>query len=230
MGANGRSRVLRRRLVDERSGRVVFVSHCLLNENVRYLGGATRPGAVDELVAAVAGAGVGFCQMPCPEQRAWGGVLKRELLQTYGVDRRGLRPVRRRLLPLLVAYTRWRYRRLARQVATEVADYVRSGYDVVGIVGVDGSPSCGVRRTIDFSEAADAIGSCDPATVTRAAFNDRVVASTIVPGPGLFIAEIRRQLRRRRLAVPLFAHDLLEELAGARGVPTDLEAALGSVR
>jgi uncharacterized protein YbbK (DUF523 family) len=56
---------------------VVFVSHCLLNQNVRYLGGATRPGGVDDAIAALRRTGAGVVQMPCPEQRAWGGVCKR---------------------------------------------------------------------------------------------------------------------------------------------------------
>ena len=45
-----KTRQLRSRLRDDRSGRVVFVAHCLLNENVRYLGGACRPGDVGEIV------------------------------------------------------------------------------------------------------------------------------------------------------------------------------------
>jgi predicted secreted protein len=61
-----------RRLQDERSGRVVYVSHCLLNENTRYLGGAFRPGAVDEVVETYLRDGTGICQLPCPEQLAWG--------------------------------------------------------------------------------------------------------------------------------------------------------------
>jgi uncharacterized protein YbbK (DUF523 family) len=65
------------RLEDERSKRVIFVSHCLLNENTRYLGGAFRPGSVSELVDGWQREGMGVCQMHYPEQRAWGGVLKR---------------------------------------------------------------------------------------------------------------------------------------------------------
>ena len=38
---------------DQRSGRVVFLSHCLLNKNTRYLGGAGRPGSVVEIVNRV---------------------------------------------------------------------------------------------------------------------------------------------------------------------------------
>lgn len=76
--------VLQERLQDARGRRVAFVSHCLLNENTRYLGGAFRAGGVAELAAALLDDGVGICQMPCPEQRAWGGVLKRWMLRAYG--------------------------------------------------------------------------------------------------------------------------------------------------
>jgi hypothetical protein len=85
-----RMRQLRSRLRDDRSGRVAFVAHCLLNENVRYLGGACRPGDVSEVVDGLQRQGVGICQMPCPEQDAWGGVLKRRLLAMYtGAARSG---------------------------------------------------------------------------------------------------------------------------------------------
>jgi hypothetical protein len=76
--------VLLERLKDERSKRVIFVSHCLLNENTRYLGGAFRSGCVDELVDAFQQQGLGIYQMRCPEQCAWGGVLKRRVLLFYG--------------------------------------------------------------------------------------------------------------------------------------------------
>ena len=57
-------------LHDERSRRVVLVSHCLLNENTRYAGGATRPGAVVEIVDELMAAGYGIHQLPCPERVA----------------------------------------------------------------------------------------------------------------------------------------------------------------
>src|SRR6516162_5675778 len=70
-------------LRDERSRRVVLVSHCLLNENTRYAGGATRPGAVAEIIDELMAAGYGIHQLPCPERLAWGGVLKRRTLRLY---------------------------------------------------------------------------------------------------------------------------------------------------
>ena len=74
---------LREQLADARGRRVVFLSHCLLNQNVRYPGGAGRAGGVDELVEGYLARGVGACQLPCPEQRAPGG-LKRRMLLAYG--------------------------------------------------------------------------------------------------------------------------------------------------
>ena len=68
----------------------------------------------------------------------------------------------------MLAYSRLVYRRLARQTARRVADYRDSGLDVVGIVGVDGSPSCGVTRTMDLSRALDHLCDTDPDTITVA--------------------------------------------------------------
>lgn len=75
---------LREQLADARGGRVVFLSHCLLNQNFRYLGGAGRAGGVAEMAGGYLDRGVDICQLPCPEQRAWGGVLKRRMLVAYG--------------------------------------------------------------------------------------------------------------------------------------------------
>jgi predicted secreted protein len=212
--ATARLDTLRQVLRDDRGGRVAFLSHCLLNENVRYLGGATRPGGVDEVVTALQREGVGIVQMPCPEQRAWGGVCKRYTLTAYGLDRTRLRLLRRPAGWLFLAYTRLAYRRLARRVAGEIGDYVRSGYTVQAVVGIGGSPSCGVRTTLDLSSALGTIARCDPARLDRREFNERVIVAHACPGQGLFVAALRRQLRHRRLEVPFDEHDLIAEISG----------------
>jgi hypothetical protein len=91
MGARPPPSPLARRLPDQRQGQVVFLSHCVLDENTRYLGGAGRPGCVREIVDVCATAGLGVAQLPCPEEAAWCGVLTRRLLRLYG----GARPARR---------------------------------------------------------------------------------------------------------------------------------------
>jgi predicted secreted protein len=215
------ARSFRRRwpAADARSGRVVFVSHCLLNENVRYPGGATCPGAVPEVLERYLHDGIGLSQMPCPEQRAWGGVRKRHLLHLYGRRSLRWRPVRRTILAVGNAWTRRVYRRLARRVADDIADYVESGFDVVEIVGVGGSPSCGVSTTLDLDRAIAAMARIDATTDARSANRD-VVTDNVAPGRGLFIECLDRELDARGVRVAHTEHDLVAELTRAGAVAT----------
>jgi predicted secreted protein len=210
--ANTKLDTLRQALADERSGQVVFLSHCMLNQNVRYLGGATRPGGVDEVVGAWQREGTGIVQLPCPEQLAWGGVCKRYTLAAYGADRTVRRLVRRPATWLFLAYTRLRYHRLARRVAAEIGDYVRSGYRVRAVVGIGGSPSCGVHTTLDLPAALEVLAGSDPTRLQRSELNDRVIVANTRPGQGLFVRALRRQLCRRRLEVPFVEHDPTPEI------------------
>jgi predicted secreted protein len=213
--AVGGSRVrrLQASLRDERSGRVVFLSHCLLNENTRYLGGAFRRGAVEEVVDPYLRDGTGICQLPCPEQLAWGGVLKRRLLLLYG--RPWLSPALRLLRPALGAYTRTRYRLLARRVSHQIADYRRSGFEVVGVVGVDASPTCGITTTLSFDASLAAVVGCPLARLDRRFMNDTVLGSSARPGRGLFIDALSDALARVGCSAPLLAHDLRSEAPGS---------------
>lgn len=144
------TRLLADRLPDERGRRVVFLSHCLLNENTRYLGGACRICCVREVIEQCLDQGIGMVQIPCPEQEVWGGVLRTRMLALYGSSARVFSDVINALLPIGLLYVRWKHRAIARKVAAQIDDYVSSGFSVVAIVGIDGSPTCGVRSTIDI--------------------------------------------------------------------------------
>lgn len=206
--------VLRERLADGRGGRVVFVSHCLLNQNARYLGGATRPGMVDELVRLFDEYGLGIVQLPCPEERAWGGILKPRLLRACGARQRRWFRYRRPLLWFGLAWTRHVYRPMARRVVRQMCDYHRAGIEVVALVGVGASPSCGVLSTLDLRGALDALADVNPAEVERRAFNRDVISAHAIAGQGVFVHELSRGIARHGLDVLFVEHDLLTELAG----------------
>lgn len=205
--------VLVDRLPDERGRRVVFLSHCLLNENTRYLGGACRTCCVREVIEQCMDQGVGMVQMPCPEQEVWGGVLKTRMLALYGRRARVFPGVVKALLPIGLLYVRWEYRAMARKVAAQIDDYVSSGFTVVGIVGIDGSPTCGVRTTVDIEGFVGDMLRADRGTLTTSDQN-AWVRKHARKGQGLFVEELETALRARRLRVPLLAHDLLGELDG----------------
>jgi uncharacterized protein YbbK (DUF523 family) len=193
---------LAQRLRDARSRRVVFVSHCLLNQGVRYLGGASHAGVVPKAIESFVRDGVGLHQMPCPEAAAWGGVMKRLVLRFYGAQHSWPYRFRAVLLPIFLAYTRWVLRRIARRTASTIADYVHSGYDVVGVIGVGDSPSCGVRHTLDLRRSLPIVATLDVDTIDASTFNQHVVRACMIEGEGLFIAALRRELHRRGIAVP----------------------------
>lgn len=197
---------LKGQLADERGGQVVLVSHCLLNVNTRYLGGARHSGGCPEVIEDYLTKGIGVHQLPCPERQAWGGVLKRRMLLAYGATGPVRAPVTRLLLGPFLGYTRVVYARLARRVARDVRDYQRSGTRVVGVVGVAGSPSCGVVTTLDLAGSLDALTRCPLARLDRRTLVEDVVADHVRSGEGLFMSALHRQFAKAGLDVRFTEH------------------------
>jgi hypothetical protein len=137
------------------------------------------------------------------------------VLPIYGARKRGALTAifLRAFLPIALAYTRLRYRQIARSVARQLQDYVRSGFTVAGIVGIDGSPSCGVNRSIHIRSFVQSMGDVDATAFTVPEPND-LVRGNVLPGRGIFVEELARELAARGLNVPFLAHDLLGELEG----------------
>jgi uncharacterized protein YbbK (DUF523 family) len=182
-----------------RSRKVAFVSHCLLNEHTRYLG---RACCVREVADDLLDRDVGIVQMPCPEQRAWGGVLKRRKLRLYGSRAAAW------LAGIAAVYSRIVFRRPARNVARQIADYVNAGVEIEGVIGVDGSPSCGVDRTVGLGRALRDMSLVKPSSFSTTDQN-ALVRRNIEPGRGIFVDELARQFRKLRLDIRFFAHDLI---------------------
>ena len=57
---------------DKGSRKIVWVSHCILNQNTRFPGSAVSSGAIEELVKPLIEKGIGIEQLPCPEKMLWG--------------------------------------------------------------------------------------------------------------------------------------------------------------
>lgn len=208
-----KAQILQQRLADNRSQKVIYLSQCILNENVRYLGGAFRKGGLREIVEGCWDKGWSIVQMPCPEQCAWGGVTKRWLLMLYGTKGTFLYRMRRMVLPILTLYTKLRLRRLAKVIAGQIHDYRVSGYTVIGIIGIDGSPSCGVNTTMDLERSFELMASIDVNSISVGQMTDILLQGSTA-GRGLFASALRLELDRRHIDVPFVAHDVLDEVNG----------------
>jgi len=205
--------ILSKKLSDERSKKVIFLSHCLLNENTRYLGGAFRAGCINEIVEEIQKRGIGIVQIKCPEQEAWGGVLKRSMwIPLY----RKSWFVKRVLLPLFLWRTKRRYNKIAQEVVNNITDYRNSGFDIIGIVGVSASPTCGVHTTIDITKFTEFLGNSSLEEIDRKRLNDEYVKQSIVTGNGLFISLLKNLLDQSNLPIKLYEHDLVKEMNGEK--------------
>lgn len=128
---------------DSRSRRVVFLSHCLLNQNSISDGTADFPSQFDEVIDLLMKNRIGIIQLPCPE------------FLCLGLDRRDSNGAKR---PVLDENTRIRalltekdqiavIRDKAEEVVRQTREYQHYGFQILGVIGVNRSPSCGMETT-----------------------------------------------------------------------------------
>lgn len=115
-------------VADARSGRLMFVSHCLLNQNACVRGIASQPAAIRELVDLLLDNDVAMYQMPCPEMTYYGSMRWGQVKTQYSS-------------PMFLKHCR----KLADELLDQAEDYMRSGHEVIGFIMRDGSPTCGLN-------------------------------------------------------------------------------------
>lgn len=112
----------------DRSKRVIFVSHCVLNQNTVVCPLARAKGGYRDVIQEIMESGIGIHQLPCPEYRHLG--LQREPMGK-------------------AEYDTVEFRDLCKDISQDAIDimkeYLNNGYEVVGLIGINESPSCGIR-------------------------------------------------------------------------------------
>lgn len=159
---------------DKRSRKIVVVAHCILNQNSRVLGIAYYPGMINEIVDVLRKYEVGVIQMPCPELTYAGLLRWSQTKEQYDT------PAFRR-----------HCKRIASGIADQVQEYSRNGFKVLAVLGVDGSPTCGVDETPTGYKGGY---SPKPPSIKEAKFTK---------ASGLLIEELQSELKERKVAVPM---------------------------
>jgi len=148
--------------------KVALLANCLLNQNAKVCEGARYRGVVNPVVEALRSRGYQLQQLPCPElafagARRWWAVYEQYDTPAYHAH----------------------CRRLAQAIAPLIEHHLRRGDEVI-LIGLDGSPSTGVRFT-----------SSKPDWGGRP--NRPEDDWEIVPRRGVWIAELESELARRGL-------------------------------
>lgn len=157
---------------DSRSGKIIFLSNCLLCASNKVREFARYPGMFTQVVETLDRFGIGVIQMPCPEvlymgnQRWWNS---RNLYDNVG------------------------FRRFCRSLTVQMVDYIQNyeimGYQVVGVLVCNGSPTCGLTLS---SYCEDWGGR--PKEIPR----------TLVEKPGIYTEELLKEIQERGIKMPPF--------------------------
>lgn len=128
---------------DERSKKIILVSHCILNQNSISDGTADFPSQFREIVELLMNNNIGIMQLRCPELFCLG--LNR--MDDLGYDR-DVVVENSRIRTLLEGEANlWKIRNYVTEILYEVSEYQKHGFHILGIIGVNRSPSCGIDTT-----------------------------------------------------------------------------------
>ena len=150
-----------------------MLAHCLLNQNAKIDRCAHFGGAVPDLLQPLVSAGIGLIQLPCPE------------LLLLGLDR-GAHPFHpatieqedTRVAQAMSQSERMRAcREMTRPYIHQIAQYQSLGFEVLGVIGVNGSPTCGVETNWANDEESF--------------------------GPGIFMRELSNALVESGISIPM---------------------------
>lgn len=118
-----------------RGKKIVLLSHCILNVNAKVEGFEPYESLVKEIVDYLHKNKIGIIQLPCPEMALYG--IKRWGHVKDQFDYKFFRDTCKELLNPII---------------NQLESYTNAGYSLIGCIGVDGSPSCGVSLTCRSSQ------------------------------------------------------------------------------
>ena len=160
----------------KRGKKIVLVANCLLNVNSKVNGLAEEEG-VSSIVQEIFSQGYGLIQLPCIE------------MATFGVKRWGV--VREQCdFP---GYHE-NCNKLLSPVIDQIKDFRDNGYVISGVIGLDGSPSCGVNFTVRGDWGGEFIAENN--------YQDRIDSVTLVPGMGMMMEILQDLLLENDIKIP----------------------------
>jgi len=115
---------------DGRSGKVIFLVHCIINSNSICIGPKTPsiwPAMINEVVELLMKNKIGIIQLPCPEQLVF-GLVRSETSKNH-IDTPEFREC---------------CKKIAESTVELIEEYTKNWFKVVSFLGKRGSPTCSV--------------------------------------------------------------------------------------
>ncbi|MCX6807332.1 MAG: 2-thiouracil desulfurase family protein [Patescibacteria group bacterium] len=154
----------------KRSKKIVFACHCLLNQNARAQRTAKCHGVVKEFIDFCIENEYGIVAIDCPQ-------LQFEPLIREPATKEYYDNSRMKIISKIIA----------KKVIEQIKAYLENDYQICGIFGIEGSPSCGAIKTHILSGDGKSVS---------------------VKGSGVFIDELKKSLNKAKLEIPIFDWDI----------------------
>lgn len=165
---------------DPRKKKILFIAHCIQNQNSISDGTAVYPGSIEEIMTMLLKQDVGIVQMPCPELMCLG--LDRG--NSHGGQSSAVVENTRIRRMMMTVPAREKLRQLVHQIVFQIQEYRKHQFNIMGILGVNRSPSCGVDTTSKENREVD--------------------------GKGLFMEALDQELKMHQTVIPIMGIRALE--------------------
>lgn len=178
--------------------KILFVSHCFFNDAAKLKNQNSFEMEKErknkrEFLKKILDAGVEIIQLPCPE------------LILYGINRWG-----HAASQFDTAFFRKESRKMLESYVIQIEEYSScpARFEILGIIGIDGSPSCGVTCTYDGEWGGEFLGnkslSCTLNTLQK------------VQKPGVFMRVLKEMLMEKGYKIPFYSLEEFEKISSRK--------------
>ncbi|SDL04360.1 CD3072 family TudS-related putative desulfidase [Natronincola ferrireducens] len=108
-----------------RKKQIIYVAHCILNQNAVIRDWERAQGAFNNIVRVLLEENISIIQLACPEFSFLGENRPPKTKDEYDI------PAYRNLCS-----------ELAKQVVNQMKEYIANDYEILGLIGIETSPSC----------------------------------------------------------------------------------------
>lgn len=159
--------------------KVILLCHCVINEKSKVKKTEFNPpGDIKEFINLLIDNEIGIIQLPCPE------------MTCYGLKRWG---------HVKEQFDTSHYRKICRELfqpyLEQIIEYISNDYKIIGLVGIEGSPTCGIYKTCCGKWGGE-LGS-------NPCLQDTLNTIILADESGIFIEEIKKILSENNISFPL---------------------------
>jgi predicted secreted protein len=202
--------------MDNRGNKIIYLSPCLLNQNLRFPGIAVESGVITELVESLIKNGVGIETIPCLERIGWGGVKRKTFYKYFPIVTKNISSIKFPLIKLFLKIWIRKYKKVckkeAKKIIIQLHDYLNSGYSILGMITTNDSPTCGITKTMNLLELSSKYKELG---IKNGFFENpsldnmkKLIPNLCENGSGYFTSELKEQIDKNNLDIKIIGYDI----------------------